>query len=71
MLLIGAGLVIGGAGAFGAVQVLRTLLFETQVYDPWTFAIVPLLLGAVALTACALPAHRAARVDPIVALRND
>jgi putative ABC transport system permease protein len=45
-------------------------LYETEVYDPWTFATVPLLLATVALAACFLPAHRASRVDPMLALRD-
>jgi ABC-type lipoprotein release transport system permease subunit len=49
---------------------LRATLFETNVYDPLTFAIVPLVLTVVALAASYLPARRAAAVDPIVALRD-
>jgi putative ABC transport system permease protein len=70
MLLTLLGLVIGGAGAAGAVRLLRALLYETEVYDPWTFATVPILLTAVALAACFLPAHRASRTDPMLALRD-
>jgi putative ABC transport system permease protein len=71
MMLTLIGLVIGGAGAIAAVRLLRALLFETEVYDPWTFATVPLLLATVALAACYLPAHRASRVDPMTALRGE
>jgi len=71
MVLVGAGLVIGLAGSLAAVRVLRTLLFETEVYDAATFAIVPVLLGAVALVACYVPARRAAVVDPVVTLRAE
>ena len=70
MVLTLVGLLIGGVGAAGAVRVLRALLYETEVYDPWTFATVPLLLAAVAFAACFLPAHRASRVDPMGALRD-
>jgi putative ABC transport system permease protein len=70
MLLTLVGLLIGGAGAAGAVRVLRALLYETNVYDPWTFVMVPLLLAAVAFAACFLPAYRASRVDPMLALRE-
>ena len=69
MVLAGVGLAIGLAGAIAASRVLRALLFETTAYDPWTFAIVPVLLAAVSLAACYLPARRASRVDPMVALR--
>jgi ABC-type antimicrobial peptide transport system permease subunit len=71
MALAALGLVLGGAGAIGAVGLLRALLFGTGTYDPWTFAIVPVLLAAVALIACLVPAVRAARVDPTVALRAE
>jgi ABC-type lipoprotein release transport system permease subunit len=49
---------------------LKATLFETNVYDPLTFAAVPLVLGTVALAASYLPARRAAAVDPVVALRE-
>ena len=71
MVLAGVGLALGLAGALAASRVLRAMLFETNVYDPWTFAIVPVILAAVSLAACYLPARRAARVDPMVALRNE
>jgi putative ABC transport system permease protein len=62
---------IGAAGAMAATGLLRALLFETSVHDPWTFAIVPVLLAVVALIACYMPARRASRVDPVVALRAE
>jgi putative ABC transport system permease protein len=71
MLLVGVGLLIGFAGALAAARVLRSLLFETDVYDPVTFAIVPLLLAMVSLAACYVPARRAATVDPMVTLRTE
>jgi putative ABC transport system permease protein len=67
--LIGVG--IGLLGAFASTRLLRTLLFEVSPTDPATFLAVPLLLGAVALLASYLPARRAARVDPMIALRNE
>ena len=65
------GLVIGLAGAFGATRLLRGFLFEVQPLDPVTFVSVGILLSGVALFACWLPARRAARVDPMVALRAE
>jgi len=70
MMLVAIGLAVGALGAISATRLLRATLFETNVYDPLTFAIVPLVLAAVALAAAYLPARRAAAVDPIVALRD-
>lgn len=70
MTLVAVGLAVGAAGAISATRLLRATLFETNVYDPLTFATVPLVLGVVALAASYLPARRAAAVDPIVALRD-
>jgi putative ABC transport system permease protein len=69
MTLIGA--VAGLAAAAAATRVMSTLLFGVSVGDPVTFAVIPLVLIAVAASACYLPARRALRVDPIVALRCD
>ncbi len=66
-----AGIAIGLVGAFGAVQILRSLLFGISASDPLTFAAVPLLLAAVAAIASYVPAWRAARIDPTVTLRTD
>jgi putative ABC transport system permease protein len=70
MTLVAMGLAAGAAGAASATRLLRAALFETSVYDPLTFALVPIVLVSVALAASYGPARRAAAVDPIVALRD-
>jgi predicted permease len=65
------GIALGLAGALGLSQALASLLFRVPSRDPATFAGVTLLLAAVALAACTLPAQRASRVDPIVVLREE
>ncbi|MCI0567472.1 MAG: ABC transporter permease, partial [Acidobacteria bacterium] len=69
MLLVGLGVAIGWAGALGAGQLLSGFLFGVSALDPVSFAATPLLLLTVALLACYLPARRASKVDPMVALR--
>ena len=69
--LVGVGIVIGLAGAWVLTRVLTTLLYEVRPNDPLTFLAVPVLLIVVALLACWLPARRASRVDPMVALRHE
>jgi predicted permease len=71
MRLVAVGLTIGFAGSLAAAQLLRTLLYETDVYDPLTFAIVPVVLAIVSVAACYVPARRAAIVDPMVTLRTE
>jgi len=69
--LAAAGVGLGLAGAFAATRLLRGFLFEIGPADPLTHAAVAVLLGAVAVAASALPARRAARLDPIAALRTE
>jgi ABC-type antimicrobial peptide transport system permease subunit len=71
MTLAGTGAAVGLIGAVLLTRYLRSLLFEVTPLDPVTFAVVPLSLALVALFACWLPARRAAKVDPMVALRNE
>jgi ABC-type lipoprotein release transport system permease subunit len=52
-------------------QFLRTLLFDIKPTDPLTFGVITALLSAVALLACFIPAQRAIRIDPLVALRHE
>jgi predicted permease len=66
-----AGVVIGVATAFAASRVMESLLFGVEPRDPMTFIGVPVVLTLVALVASVVPAIRAARVDPIVALRTE
>jgi len=65
-----AGIVIGGTAAYWATALIRGMLFEVAPQDPLTFALVPLLLTAVVMAACGVPAHRAARIPPASALRD-
>jgi ABC-type antimicrobial peptide transport system permease subunit len=69
--LVGVGLAIGAAGALAMTRLIQTLLFGVSQTDPVTFAGVMLTLGMVALLATWIPARRAMRVDPLVALRRD
>jgi putative ABC transport system permease protein len=69
MLLIGAGVAIGTGGALVLTKTIASLLFDVSPTDPIVFAGVTLLLVIVALVACFGPAHRASRVDPMIALR--
>ena len=69
--LVLAGVLIGLAGAAVATRLLSSLLYNTSAIDPLVFVSVAALLMLVALIASYLPARRASRVDPIVALRTD
>ncbi len=69
--LTGVGLALGLAGAVAGTRVLSSLLYNIKPLDPLTFIAVALLLAGVALAASYIPAHRAAKVDPMVALRDE
>ncbi|HVU18239.1 MAG TPA: ABC transporter permease [Candidatus Didemnitutus sp.] len=71
MMLVGAGLVVGIGGSLLLTRLLRSLLYETSAQDPAALAAVAFVLALVGLLACWLPARRAARVDPMVALRAE
>ncbi|HEY7698715.1 MAG TPA: FtsX-like permease family protein, partial [Vicinamibacteria bacterium] len=66
-----AGLLIGLLGAFALTRTLSSLLYSVSPLDPWSFILAPLLLLGVAVASSLLPAERAAKVSPIVALRRD
>jgi putative ABC transport system permease protein len=69
--LVSMGLLAGAVASYFMARVVQSLLFQTESHDLVTFAIVPLVLTGVALMACALPAYRASRVEPLDALRAD
>ena len=71
VLLTGVGLLIGIAGALAGARLLTHLLFGVSSADPITFVGVCVALGAVAALASWIPARRAARVDPAIALREE
>jgi putative ABC transport system permease protein len=69
--LLGVGLVVGVVGALMASRLMRGLLFGVAPHDPETLVGVTAIIAAVGVAACWLPAARAARVDPAVALRAE
>jgi putative ABC transport system permease protein len=69
VILIGVGLLTGIGGALALTRLISRLLFNVKPTDPWTLAVVALLLGSVTLAAAYIPARRATRVDPSIALR--
>jgi predicted lysophospholipase L1 biosynthesis ABC-type transport system permease subunit len=71
MTLAASGAIVGLAGALVLTRFMAGLLFGVRPTDPWTLGAVALLLGGIALSACCVPAMRAAKVDPMVALRYE
>ena len=69
--LVGAGLALGIAAAMGTGRLIASQLFEVRPTDPLTYAAVAAILLITGLIACTIPAWRAMRVDPLVALRNE
>jgi putative ABC transport system permease protein len=68
--LLAMGLVLGVAGAFFATRVMRGLLFGVAPHDPATFIGVAVMMAAIGMVACWIPALRAARIDPAIAMRS-
>jgi putative ABC transport system permease protein len=69
--LAGAGLLLGLAGALGASRWLGSMMFDVSPRDPLTFGVTVGLVAVMALIATYIPARRASRVDPLIALRAD
>lgn len=71
MVLVAIGLVLGILGAVALTRVMSSVLYEITPKDPLTFVVVAVFLPVVALVACYIPARRATKVDPLVALRYE
>jgi predicted permease len=71
MILVGAGLVIGLIAAYSTAGLMRSLVTGVSTHDPLTFAGTAAILGVIALVASYIPARRATRIDPLIALRTD
>ena len=70
LVLAAMGIVVGAVAAFGLTRLMQSLLYQVGAADPLTFATVPIVLLAVALVASYIPAVRATRVPPTIALRQ-
>ena len=71
MLLVLAGVAIGLLASLALTRLMKGLLFSISVTDPITFVVISLLMTLIALLACVVPARRATKVDPLVALRYE
>ncbi len=71
LIQLGIGLALGLAGAFGVTRVIKAILLQVSPTDPITFGAVALVLIAAATLACLIPARRAAKIDPVIALRYE
>jgi len=69
--IVATGVFFGIGASFALTRFMRSLLYAIRPNDPVTFAVIPLLFALVALAACYIPALRATRVDPVVALRYE
>jgi putative ABC transport system permease protein len=71
LVLAAVGVSAGVVGSLALMRAISSILFEVTPWDPLTFAAVSLALGGIALIGCCLPAQRAMRVDPMIALRSE
>lgn len=71
MKLAAIGVALGLLGSFALTRLMKSLLFGVGTTDPLTFSVVPLLLAVVSFVACYIPARRATKVDPLIALRSE